>query len=76
MEVFADTISFRMSSFRFGVFNLIQHQIKRVVMLFHLATMFGTTIGQDTQYWQFMFGVERQHSIIQQVSAVIGVLVM
>lgn len=68
MEPLADAIGLGRHRFGFRMVNVIYRQIKLVIMLFHFATELRPSISQYSQHWQALRLIERQDSIIQQVS--------
>ena len=67
MEAFADAIGLRMAHLRPRVLNVIQSQIKLVIMRLRTTAEFGTAIGQDTDHPHTLFSKEWQYPVVQQV---------
>lgn len=59
MDALADTISLRVTRCRASMLDLIQRQVKLVIVLLNLATVFRATVSQDAQHWQVVGGIER-----------------
>ena len=69
MEALADAVGLRVAHFGLGVLNVIQRQIQLVVMRFRLATILRASIRQDADHAHALFGKERQHTVIEQISS-------
>ena len=52
-----------------GVVNVIVGQEELIVMFVRLAAKLRAPVGQDTQHRQVMLLIERQHSIIEEISS-------
>ena len=76
MEAFTDAISLWRHSFRLGVIYIVYRQIQLVIMVINTSTVFCASIGQNTQHRKLVFFEERQDSVIEHITAVIGVLVV
>lgn len=48
MEALSDTIGLWVARFRASMLDLIEHQVKLVIVLLDLATIFRATVSQDT----------------------------
>lgn len=47
MEALADTIGLWVARFRASMLDLVERQVKLVIVLLDLATIFRTTVSQD-----------------------------
>ena len=47
--------------------DVIDCQIELVIMLFYFSAILGTTVSQNSQHWQALAGIERQHFVVEQV---------
>ncbi|CFV32315.1 Uncharacterised protein [Yersinia similis] len=68
VETLTDAIRLRRHRFRFRMVNIVDGQIKLIIMLFHATTELCPSVGQYPQHWQALRLVERQHAVIQHVS--------
>jgi hypothetical protein len=49
MKAFTNPVGLRMPSLGFGMVDVVDRQIKLIIMLFDFAAIFGSPIRQDTQ---------------------------
>ncbi len=68
MESFTDTVRLRRSGFRLRVIDVIDCQVELIVIAFRFTTVLSAPVCQNSQDWQVVALVEREYSIVEQVS--------
>ena len=48
--------------------DIVDGQIKLIIMLIYPATELGPALGKYSQHWQALYLIERQHAVIEYVS--------
>ena len=64
MESFADTVSLWMPYFGFCVLNVIESEVKLVVMAVSLTSIFRASVGQYTKDRQLMACIKWQYAVV------------
>jgi len=67
MKAFTDTVSLWRHGFGLGVINVVDRQVKLVIMMINSATVFRTSVGQYTQHRKLLLPEERQNSVIEYI---------
>lgn len=67
VKSFADSVGLRGSGLGFGVIDIIDGQIKLIVMTFNFAAIFSASVCQDSQHRQFLLYEERKNLVVKQV---------
>ena len=67
MEALANTIGLRITNLGACVLDIINGQIELLIMTVSLATIFRTSVYQNTQHRKLFRSIERQHTVVQQV---------
>jgi len=65
VEAFADAIGLGMSCLGLGVLDIVQSQIKQIIVCFRLAAILCTTVGQHTDHAHAMLLEEEQDMVIE-----------
>ncbi|KKF35307.1 hypothetical protein SY86_07540 [Erwinia tracheiphila] len=64
MEALADAVGLWGHRLRFRMGDIVDGQIKLVIMLLHLTTVLRSPVGQSSQHRQPLSLTERQYAII------------
>lgn len=62
----ADAVGLRVTHFGLGVLDVVQGQVKLVVMRFRRAAILGATVGQDADDAHALLPKEWQHPVVEQ----------
>ena len=68
MKAFADAVRPRVPRLGFGVLDVVERQIKLVIMRLRLAAILRSVVGQDASEAHVVLGKERRHPVVEQVS--------
>ena len=67
VEPLADAICLWVPCLGLGVLDIVQSQVKLIVVRFWLATIFGATVSQDADNAHALFGKEWQYTVVEQI---------